>query len=348
MISSYTRYGALSAKVRAMYGKRLRLADFEHMASLTDQRDVLGLLRGAHGWAAAANSLSDSQGYVGRVELEEALDIQLDHDYESLSHFVPKGDKALVSFPMRRRELEEIMAALRRLKSGEWEHEKPLPPSGLKIDRMALHACTDYPGLLSAVKESIYSAPLVQLKPSQAGELPDYPTAEVILQSAYYAHLYKTIHQNYGGETEKALLRSFGEQVDLLNLIHLLRVKTYFPGEDGFYSVLFPFGYKLRSDKLKLMRGAATAEDVFTLLADTPYAKAFDDLPHTASAVETYYRRAFYQLNKRQLSGGEPSVYTAVAYLNLKELELQALINVIESVKYGVRYDDSFARMVGD
>ena len=54
MISSYTRYGALSAKVRAMYGKRLRLADFEHMASLTDQRDVLDHLRGEHGCFAAS------------------------------------------------------------------------------------------------------------------------------------------------------------------------------------------------------------------------------------------------------------------------------------------------------
>ena len=34
MIDSYMRYGALAAKVKALYGKRLRFSDFEHMAGL--------------------------------------------------------------------------------------------------------------------------------------------------------------------------------------------------------------------------------------------------------------------------------------------------------------------------
>jgi len=42
-----------------------------------------------------------------------------------------------------------------------------------------------------------------------------------------------------------------------------------------------------------------------------------------------------------------PSIYTAVAYLELKELELSVLINVIESVKYGVPYRAELADLVG-
>ena len=34
MIDSYMRYGALAAKVKALYGKRLSFSDFEHMAGL--------------------------------------------------------------------------------------------------------------------------------------------------------------------------------------------------------------------------------------------------------------------------------------------------------------------------
>ena len=64
--------------------------------------------------------------------------------------------------------------------------------------------------------------------------------------------------------------------------------------------------------------------------------------------VEDYYRRAFYLFNKKQLLTASPSIYTAVSYLNIKELEFQALVNVIESVKYGVPYDDSFARLIGE
>lgn len=344
MISSYMNYGALSAKVRAMYGKRLRAADFEQMASLTDPRDVLEYLRTQPGWTSAVTALSTDRDFVGRVELEEALRHQISHDYEGLSHFIPKVDKVIVSFPVRLAELSEIMTALRRLKSGTGKE----PPeaergSALKIDRAAMRACSDYTGLVNAAKGSIYYAPLTLLRPDQPGGLPDYPMAEAILQSAYFSHIYKAVHQSYSGETKKVLLRAFGEQVDLLNLIHLLRIKTYFPGEVEFLSTLFPFSYKLGADKMKSLSSAANVEDVFSLLVDTPYAKAFEDLPHTVAAVEGYYRHALYQFNKRQLTAGEPSVYTAVAYLNLKELELQALVNLIECVKYGVHYDDAYS-----
>ena len=40
VMSSYMRYGALSAKVRAMYGKRLRFSDFEHMAAMPSVRTL--------------------------------------------------------------------------------------------------------------------------------------------------------------------------------------------------------------------------------------------------------------------------------------------------------------------
>ncbi len=347
MIGSYMNYGALSAKAKAMYGNRLRQADFDHMGSLTDHRDVLDYLRAQPGWQVAATALSASQEYVGRLELEETLDLQLSHDYESLIHFVPRADREIVAFPVRRRELEEILAALRRLKSGAEGGEKNLPMPGLKVDRDALRTCTDYTGLVLAARNSIYHPTLLRLLGEGPEPAPDYAVAEALLQGAYYSHLYKTVHQHYSGETGHVLLRSLGEQVDMLNLIHLMRLKTYFPGESTLYTLLFPFGYRLKGEKLNALRSAAGPEEILALLGNTPYAKNLEGLPPTADALERYYHETFYRFNRRQLTGGEPSVYTAVAYLTLKELELHALIHVIESVKYGVHYDDSFARMAG-
>lgn len=349
MITSYMKYGALSAKVRAMYGKRLRADDFEHMATLGGPQDVMESLRAQPGWTAAVADLSADRCYVGRVELEAALRRQLSHDYGALIHFVPRVDKDIVSFPVRLAELSEIMNALRRLKSGTGDAGGPSAPeyaSAMKIDRAAMRTCISYASLVNAAKGSIYHIPLASLRPDQSGGPPDYAVVEAILQAAYYSYLYKVVHQNYAGETQRVLLRAFGEQVDLLNLIHLLRIKTYFPGEAAFHATLFPFSYKLTEDKLKALSAAAGREEFFALLEGTPYAKALDGLPQTAAGLEAYYRSALYRFNKRQLTSGEPSVYTAVAYLNLKELELQALIRLIECVKYGVDYDDAFARLI--
>ena len=61
----------------------------------------------------------------------------------------------------------------------------------------------------------------------------------------------------------------------------------------------------------------------------------------TASTRRRWTRRSTIAgglpFNKRQL-WRPPSIYTAIAYLELKELELGVLVNVIESVKYGVPY----------
>lgn len=201
---------------------------------------------GAARWAAAVSAL-DTTGYVGRVELEEALRQQLWKEYRGLSHFVPREAKALVSFPVRLAELQDIMSALRRLKSSG--QAKPLPASRYdrvesRVDRKALAACTDYDGLLAAAEGSIYYAPLLHIRSGAAGALPDYTTAEALLRSTYFSHMYRLIHKHTSGETQRVLLRSFGEQIDLLNIIHILRLKTYFPGDDQYFSALFPFNYR--------------------------------------------------------------------------------------------------------
>lgn len=349
MMTSYMKYGALSAKVRAMYGKRLRRSDFEHMASMAGLLEIFEFLRNHPGWSAALAPLSASTGYVGRVELEEALRSQLRREYDALSHFLPRDDKALVSFPVRLTELQDILMALRRLKADGRAREpgQLAPLSGARVDRAALRLCADYDGIVAAARGSIYHAPLLHLRSDAAGGLPDYATAEALLHSTYFSHLYGLIHKHYAGQTQKILLRAFGEQVDLLNLTHLLRLKAYFPGDDRYYSALFPFHYKLKPELWRALCDAGDGAEVFSLLRDTPYAKEFEERDFTAAALERHYRRSFYAFNKRQLVAGEPSVYTALAYLNLKELEFQALVNLVESVKYGVRYDDSFARLVG-
>ena len=43
-------YDALAAKVRAMYGKRLRMSDFEHISTLRSEAEVLEYLRTQPGW----------------------------------------------------------------------------------------------------------------------------------------------------------------------------------------------------------------------------------------------------------------------------------------------------------
>ena len=132
-----------------------------------------------------------------------------------------------------------------------------------------------------------------------------------------------------------------------MNLMHVLRLKTYFPGTaaDTCLTMLYPFQYRLKPAMIHALCAAPDAAAVFALIRQTPYAASFERVE--AAEVEEYYRRAFYAFNRRCLLTGPPSIYTAIAYLDLKELELQVVVNVIESVKYGVPYNENLARLVG-
>ena len=114
---------------------------------------------------------------------------------------------------------------------------------------------------------------------------------------------------------------------------------------ETYLRVLFPFHYRLNPDFTRALCAAPGVDDVFALLRDSPYRDCFDGV--AVGAVEEYYQRAICRFNKRQLAAVPPSIYTAVAYLELKELELSVLINVIESVKYGVPYRAELADLVG-
>ena len=308
-------YGALSAKIRALYGKRLRADDFARLAGLKNEAELLEALRQHPGWSRALSLVPPGAwSYVGRVEMSA------------------------------------LLAALRRLKTGRYAKEPPptsAVPLRLRLDEGALASCTSYDQLLDAARDTIYAPVLRHLRPSRDGALPDFTLAEAALRTAYFSHLYRIVHCQYTGRTQKVLLRALGEQIDLLNIIHVLRLKTYFPQTEPetYLRVLFPFHYRLNPDFTRALCAAPGVDDVFALLRDSPYRDCFDGV--AVGAVEEYYQRAICRFNKRQLAAVPPSIYTAVAYLELKELELSVLINVIESVKYGVPYRAELADLVG-
>ena len=64
-------YGALSAKIRALYGKRLRADDFARLAGLKNEAELLEALRQHPGWSRALSLVPPGAwSYVGRVEME--------------------------------------------------------------------------------------------------------------------------------------------------------------------------------------------------------------------------------------------------------------------------------------
>lgn len=340
-------YEALAAKVRALYGRRLRYEDFLQLGNCNSEQEVLTTLQRYPGWATAVEGLEQSPDqFIGRVELENALGDQLAREYRSLCYFLPQKDRKIMSFPVLLAEKDAILQTLRRLKATSYyegiPHSQHL--EGSPLDQNTLDACQDYDGLLAATQDTIYSSVLYQMRPESRSELPDYMTVESLMYTTYFSHMYQLAYQHYQGSTKATLLEAFGKQTDLLNLIYILRIKTYFPQTEELSHLLFPFNYRLSESFLQDLCAAPDANTAFTMIRSSHYGECFQSVD--VSEVEDYYRKAFWEFNHRQLLTAPPSVYTAMSYLILKDFEMHALVNVIESVKYNVPFDSTFARLI--
>lgn len=340
------RYEDLTTKVKAMYGKRLRYADFVRMAQQGSVGEVYADLRQHPVWGPAVSRLSgDSK--VGRAKLEASLREQIRKEYVRLIPFIPQRDRELMDFPVLRSELGGLLFTLTRLQAGWSKKMEALPERFIlqsKTDESALPLCTDYDGLLEATRGSIYYDPLLRLRPAEGG-LPDYTVTESRLFSVYYGHMLDVVQKRYVGDVRETLQKSFGTQVDMINIMHILRMKRFFPESGDILSVLFPLRYKLRPEQIQAMCAAEGADGVLEVVAGTPYAKVFRDV--SMADLQRIYDETLFRLCRRQLMMGKSSIYSTVAFLNLRMLEMKELITVIETVKYQAPYDDRFARVLG-
>lgn len=333
-------YEALATKAKAIYGRRIGKQDLERLAGMRTVDDVLDQLRQLPGWSRAGEYLPQD-AHLTRATLEYALRQQIRQEYLSLLAFVPQKDRDLMEFPMMRAAMDEILAALRHLHASVYREVEPLHPvfaSHSKLDVNAVRRCTTYDGLVEATQGSMYHDALERLR-SPGGALPDYGVTEALLGGVYYKRLQSIVRRKYDGDVRRILEKSVGSQVDMLNLMHILRMKRYFPQEDNYLPVLLPYHYKIKPQMIHAMCAAPNAEGVLELAQQTPYGRIFDrecgeDLNHL-------YATALYRTSRRQLMMGKPSIYSAVALLNLREIELKAVVSAVEAAKYQMALDPS-------
>lgn len=341
------RYDALTVKARAMYGRRVRREDLRRMIALPSIDAIADELRQLPGWSEATASLPQGE-LLTRAKLESALRDQVRRECLRLSAFADREDRALMEFPIRRTELEHILAALRRLHASMHKEVDPLPPAWLsrtRLDSEALRLCTDFAGLTEAAKDSIYGPALRRLL-TEEGTLPDYGSTEALLWSVYFRHLMDLASKRYKGDVRRMMESSVGEQADMMNILHVLRLKRFFPDTDNFLPVLVPYHYRVKPEQIHAMCTAPSLEAAMELIEATPYAATFrgarmEDLQHL-------YHASLYRTSRRQLVMGKPSVYSAVAYLNLRELELQAVVTAVEASKYQLTLSPAFFQMLDD
>jgi vacuolar-type H+-ATPase subunit C/Vma6 len=100
-MSGLIKYSGVTAKVRAMEGKRLTQDQWQKLANARTLRSLWESLSGCEGWRAVGENPAcarDEEAFT------KALWAQLERDYKNLSHYLDQDDSQRVALFLRQRE----------------------------------------------------------------------------------------------------------------------------------------------------------------------------------------------------------------------------------------------------
>ncbi len=336
------KYAGLFAKVRALYAKRLKEADYKRLSGAGSLSDLVTALKRYPSWAEAMSSVDELN--VRRGYLESVLRRAFFHEFDRLMRFVPDHDKEIMGFIVERTEIELILSFLRLLSLNRLEDfSADLPPHFSKrssLNLPALQTAKSYQEMLTAIRKTKYYGTLTRLAPTDDGSL-DYNTIETVLWQLYYENLFSIIKKNYSGETRKLLFELIGSRVDIENISRVIRIKKSFPvPENDLFVYLMRVSYKIKQDFLRELFNTQSDEEMIALLQRSKYRKVFRNMD--ISHIKVYSQDFMVGKCRRAIFHAPPSVYLSVVYLILKEAELTNLVRIIESIRYGVVPENIF------
>jgi|GEM_PF-2972246 len=333
MLRATMKYSGISAKVMALYGKLLSEDDWRHLVACTSVSDIALYLRNNKDWSEIPPSSMSTSA------LEATVLKKVFAEYERLYKFSYLEDKKYLLFTLYRAEYGYILDVLRRLQSHESPSQNAEATEFMRkhslVDIGALESCTDYAGLLEAVKGSIYETTLKKLPLSQETGLPNFRDAAILFESQYYKTVFSYVNKDYKGLEKQKLTKLLGTQADLLNIVSLLRLHRYFPSSyNNADELLIPIYSLIEPRLLKTLLTAKSESETLDILKKSRCRKYLEG--KNLQNLESLYYEAMEDFCRQIIKSPEPSICVPVAYLTMRELECKKLTRLIQAVDYGV------------
>ncbi|MFB0920898.1 MAG: V-type ATPase subunit [Oscillospiraceae bacterium] len=336
MLKQQMEYGAVSAKVMAMYGKMLKDDDWHRLCDCKSVTEICAILRNHKGWSKVMSEIPPTPT---TKMLETAVRKSVYEDYEKLYKFLQVEDKKYLRFFLYRAEYDFILDALKEKSSSSL-----LPKTLSLTDYMKKNSSVDIDALehsrnlteiLNAVKDSIYYKPLTELKLNPETGKPSYWEAGVVLENAYYKAIFSYLSRQYKGLGREKLKDTLGLEADLINITGIIRIQRSFHSSlERANELLIPITHHLKPELINALLEAKSEAEALDILRRSPLGKHLEGAD--TGKIESIFYNSMESFCRKLLRTAGADVSIPQAYLVLKELECKKLNRVIEAVSVGV------------
>ena len=323
-----------------MYGRRLTSTNYRELIGQQSVVEIASYLKSKTFYSEALSDINEN--VVHRGQLENVLKKQLYLDYTRVFNYIYGYEHQFFGYVFINNEIEQILTCVRLLNSNKANEYIFSMPAFLahhsSFDLYDLARVKNYNELIDNLQGTPYNAILKKHIPHDTN-IVDFTALEVSLQSYYYSKIFAEIRMHFEGVDKLALRNLFSIEVDLANIVNIVRLKTNFNiSNDYIRSNLLPFSKNINKSQQNQLVEAQTPEDVIAIAKHSQYSKAFQK--NDFQLLEENINKYIFGVNESYLKISQSAPAVVSAYLHLKKIEINNLFSIIECVRYNVPSPD--------
>jgi len=337
MLKSFSNK-AIATKARAMYGARVTAADYEELIKKRSVGEVAAYLRDNTHYRDVLSQVE--AGSIHRGQLENFLRSLPYIQYQRLIAF-DFGQQRFYRYRYFRDEIQQVVNLLRYL-SGKGQGQAS-DRYDFRYDQRLVGQTTydleklvqvgSYQELLEFFGDTPYGKILRRFPPDPSGQM-DLMGCERELSTYYYKGMLTIIDREFSGGARAALRENIYLSVDWENLTQVYRLKRFFhSGEDYIRGSILPFSTPSRK-LIDQMIAAGTTQELHAALVKGGFPMEGREAEN--NFIENMVLTLREKKCRRDLRNSPYPPVVLQAYMTHLEIELEDLINIIESVRYGL------------
>ena len=333
MLRELNSYAGLFAKVKVMERNLLDKKDYSILLTKQSVSDVASYLKDTTGYKSAFSGVDTLK--IHRGQLEQLLQKSREQELVKLIGFLPDGDKRFLETFITKWEINLIKETLRQIVNESAVKSEisvnPFLEKMYSFDPYSLIKCDNTKDFENCLKDTDYYE-IISSSVSDTGQI-DVFRAEMMMDVYYYRLQWNAIKKYVPKSDRDSLRKAVGSNIDMLNILWILRAKNYFDIPSGLIiAYIIPEHYRIKKETL-IQMASADKNTVETYLQDTPYEKLTlnDDF-----YAEKTYSETILSIVKRQAGNNPFSVMSAVSYIYKKDAEIGNIIKITEGIRYKV------------
>ena len=343
---SVLKYSSVNAKARALYGKLLTREDYENLLSKKTVHDVATYIKKNTAYSSLLIDINENQ--VHRGELEKLLKTSLYADFKKLLRFLGGSPGKFLQSAFLRYEIEDLKALLRVIYTGR--NGEVIKDSLVflrnysDLDYETLIQSKNVADLVGNLKGSVYYkvlSPLVESKDRH-----NLFDIEMAVDLHFFMMMLKMKDKLLSGNDWKSVTRSFGIEIDIMNIMMIYRCKRLFNlSKEATLNHVIPHWYRLSRGQLVQLAESRDVQEFKDLILKTKYRSIFNvNEEHLWEANSLNYS---YRMYKSHLRRDYFNIGTTMAYLHLKEMDIRNIITLIEGVRYSLPREETVSYLIG-